>query len=146
MTRLAARASAAGSNGRTLPDAEVVAKPKRRRFSAEYKLRILREADALAATGGVGEMLRREALYSSHLTEWRREREAGQLAGLAPKKRGRRAAGSKKLIEENRRLERENRRLARQLKQAEAIIEVQKKVASLLGIQLKTIEDEESDS
>lgn len=108
-------------------DPEVTAKAKRRRFSPQYKLRILREADALADTGGIGELLRREGLYSSHLTTWRRERERGELEGLAAKKRGRKADPDRALAQENERLVRENARLQRRLTQAEAIIEIQKK-------------------
>lgn len=119
------------------PNVEVTAKAKRRRFSAQYKLRILREADSLADTGGIGEMLRREGLYSSHLTTWRRERERGELDGLGAKRRGRKANPDKALVEENRRLVGEVSRLEKRLAQAEAIIDVQKKVASLLGIRLK---------
>jgi len=133
------------TNGKTL-DPEVTAKAKRRRFTAEYKRRILREAEALVETGGVGEMLRREGLYSSHLTTWRRERERGELEGLAPKQRGRKAKPDKALLEENRRLARELARLQQRLVQAEAIIDVQKKVASLLGIPLQPQDDAGSDS
>ena len=125
---------------------EVTAKAKRRSFSAEYKLRILREADALAATGGIGEMLRREGLYSSHLTSWRGERERGELAGLAEKKRGRKAKADQALVKENQRLAREVARLEKRLAQAETIIEVQKKVATLLGIPMKSPDDDGSSS
>jgi len=117
------------------PDPEVVAKPVRRRFPAKEKLRILREADRCREPGQLGALLRREGLYSSHLTEWRRQREAGALAALAPKKRGRPAQGppwTRRMAE----LERENERLRTRLEQAEAIIEVQKKVSALLGIPL----------
>ena len=123
-----------------------LAKPKRRRFTAKYKLRILREADALDETGGVGEMLRREGLYFSYLSAWRRERERGELDGLKPKTRGRKPSPGKATAKESQRLARENERLKKQLAQAEAIIEIQKKVASLLGITLKTIDDDGSDS
>jgi transposase-like protein len=118
------------------PDPEVAEKPQRRRFTAEYKVRILREADAGAEPGAIGALLRREGLYSSHLTEWRRQREQGALAGLAPKKRGRRGAPPHPLARRVSELERENTRLQRRLQQAEAIIEVQKKVSELLGIPL----------
>ena len=110
-------------------------RPKRRRFAAEYKLRIVREADAAAASGvegAVGELLRREGLYSSHLAEWRRQRETGELAGLAPKKRGRKVRKNV-LADEVARLERENAKLKSELAKAETIIDVQKKVAALLG-------------
>lgn len=125
---------------------EVTAKAKRRSFTAEYKLRILREADALAATGGIGEMLRREGLYSSHLTSWRGERERGELAGLNSRKRGRKAQADKALVKENQRLARENARLEKRLAQAETIIDVQKKVATLLGIPLRSPADDGSSS
>jgi len=128
------------------PDPEVTAKAKRRVFPAQYKLRILREAAALAETGGVGEMLRREGLYSSHLTTWRRERERGELDGLAPKRRGRKADPDRELVTENERLAREVARLQQRLAQAEAIIEVQKKVSALLGIPLKPQDSDGSDS
>jgi transposase-like protein len=129
-----------------LPDIEVTAKAKRRRFTAQYKLRIVREADALAETGGVGEMLRREGLYTSHLSAWRRQRERGELEGLAAKKRGRKNRPDKELIEENKRLTREVAQLEKRLEQAETIIDVQKKVSTLLGIPLKTLDNDGSDS
>ncbi len=110
-------------------------RPKRRRFAAEYKLRIVREADAAAASGvegAVGELLRREGLYSSHLAEWRRQRETGELAGLAAKKRGRKPHKNP-LADEVARLERELEKVKHELFKANAVITVQKKVASLLG-------------
>lgn len=111
-------------------DTEVAAKAVRRRFSAEYKLRILEEAEA-CASGEIGALLRREGLYSSHLTIWRRQREARQLAGLAPKKRGPKPDLQ---AEELQRLRKENTRLQVRLQQAEAIIEAQKKLAQLFGL------------
>ncbi len=111
------------------PDPEVVPKAKRRTFSAEYKLRVLREADACTEPGEIGSLLRREGLYSSHLSKWRQQRQAGTLAGLKPKKRGRKPAPEKRRIAE---LERENARLRQRLEQAETIIEVQKKLAVIL--------------
>lgn len=146
MTRMADGSPHMVPNGNGKPDPEVVAKPKRRRFTAKYKLRILREADALDETGGVGEMLRREGLYFSYLSAWRRERERGELDGLKAKTRGRKPSPDKGLAKENQRLSREVERISKQLAQAEAIIGIQRKVASLLGIQLKTIDDDESDS
>lgn len=121
------------------PDPEVVPKAKRRTFSSAYKLRILEEADACNKPGEIGALLRREGLYSSLLSDWRRQREAGSLAGLSPKKRGRKSTGDMRRIAE---LERENERLRRQLEQAETIIGVQKKLAGLLR-KLPEIEDEE---
>ncbi len=115
------------------PDPEVVAKPKRRTYTAEYKLGILQEAEAAAATrGGIGALLRREGLYSSLLATWRRERANGILEALTPQKRG---PKSKRhlLDEENQKLRRQNARLTEDLRKAHIIIDVQKKVAALLG-------------
>jgi len=111
-------------------------KPVRRRFTAEYKLRILREADRSSEPGQLGALLRREGLYSSHLTTWRQQREEGTLAGLSPKRRGRKASPEAPLVAENERLKRENQRLLAKLRQAETIIEVQKKLSEILGIPL----------
>ena len=120
------------------PDPEVTARHSRRRFTTKYKLEILRKADACTQPGQVGALLRKEGLYSSLLTTWRRQ----QREGLTPKKRGRKAhAVDPKL----KKLEHENRVLQRRLKKAEAIIEFQKKVHELLGIPLKPFESEEDD-
>jgi transposase-like protein len=110
---------------------EVVAKAKRRQYTAEYKLRILRELDSSQGTGETGALLRREGLYSSHLTSWRRQRERGELDGLAPQKRGPKPDPQ---AVELARLQRENERLRERLRQAELIIDVQKKVAQMLGV------------
>ena len=118
------------------PDPEVTARAARRRFTAAYKLQILRTADACAGAGEVGTVLRRAGLYSSHLTTWRRQRDAGSLAALAPKKRGRPAAASAPLARRIAELERDNAALTRRLHQAETIIDVQKKLCTLLGIPL----------
>ncbi len=107
--------------------------------------RVLAEADACSESGQVGALLRREGLYSSHLSNWRRQREAGALFGLTPKRRGRKAKPKNPLAEENQRLQRENRRIAEKLRQAETIIDVQKKVSEILGIPLKPHESEETD-
>jgi transposase len=110
-------------------------RPKRRSFTAEYKLRIVREADAAVASGvegAIGELLRREGLYSSHLTEWRHLRDDGELAGLAAKKRGRKSRKNP-LADENARLERELVKVKHELDKANAVIDVQKKLALLLG-------------
>src|SRR5882672_5756308 len=113
-------------------DPEVLEKPVRRRFTAEYKLRILSQADACGnQPGKVGELLRREGLYASHLSTWRKQRAQGTLAALAPKKRGRKARQPDPLAQENQRLRRENERLAARLRQAETIIDVQKKVSEI---------------
>ena len=123
--------AAPGSSPR--PDPEVVAKAKRRTFSTEYKIRILEQADAVATLpGGVGALLRREGLYSSHLTNWRRERQAGILYALKPRKRGPRSERNP-MEEEVQKLRRQLGQLTEKLRKAEIIIDVQKKVAALLG-------------
>ena len=114
-----------------IPDPEVVVKPKRRQFTAEYKRRILQEADACTQPGEIGALLRREGLYSSHLTTWRHQRQRGELQGLAPAKRGRK---SDPQAAELARLQRENAQLQAQVERAELIIEVQKKLSQLLGL------------
>ncbi len=127
------------------PDPEVPEKAARRRFTVEYKLQILRQADVCSDVGGVGALLRREGLYSSHLTTWRRQRDAGILSGLRPKPRGRKANPIHPLEVENEQLRKENSRLQKRLKQAELIIEVQKKISQMLGIPLETLEKGEDD-
>jgi transposase-like protein len=114
------------------PNPEVVAKARRRSFTADYKRRILDEADAARFSGSVGALLRREGLYSSHLVTWRRERDAGILEALTPHKRGPKSKRHP-LEDENQKLRRQNERLTEQLRKAEIIIDVQKKVAALLG-------------
>jgi transposase-like protein len=118
-------------------------KPVRRRFTAEYKRRILEEADRCTEHGQLGALLRREGLYSSHLTTWRNQRDQGVLDGLTPKKRGRKPHKKDPLVEENERIKRENARLTARLKQAEVIIDVQKKLSRILGIPLETPEESE---
>jgi transposase len=118
------------------PEVEVLAKPERRRFTVEYKLRILREADKCTRPGEIGALLRREGLYSSALTSWRRARDRGELSGPGVRKRGPRGkpvdARDRRIGE----LERENKRLKARLERAEALIDVQKKVSELLGVDL----------
>jgi transposase-like protein len=125
-----------------VPDPAVEAKAKRRRFTAEYKLRVLREVERAKAPGDIGAILRREGLYSSLLTQWRRDRDRVAKAGLAASKRG-----PKRKVEDPRikQLEREKQRLERKLEKAEAIIAFQKKVAELLGIPLKNLDSDEND-
>jgi len=107
-----------------IPDPEVAPKAKRRRFSAEYKRRILEEANDCTEPGQIGALLRREGLYSSHLSTWRRQRDRGLLKALSPKKRGRKRKDA--LEREVAKLQRENERLQVRLEQAETIIEVQR--------------------
>jgi len=114
-------------------DPEVVARPKRRSYTAEYKVRILREAEAAAAIrGGIGALLRREGLYSSLLVNWRRERAQGIREALTPQKRGPKSKRHP-LADEMQKLQRKNARLNEELRKAHIIIDVQKKVAALLG-------------
>jgi len=125
------------------PNPEVVVDAKRRTFTAEYKLRILAEADAAATQpGAIGALQRREGLYSSHLVTWRRERQSGILKGLTPHKRGPKSKRSP-LEEENQKLRRENERLTEQIRKAEIVIDVQKKVGALLGWPLPKADPEE---
>ena len=127
-------AASAGGPEPGQPDPEVSEKPVRRRYTAEYKQRILQEADRCSEPGQLGQLLRREGLYSSHLITWRKQREQGVLSGLAPKKRGRKPNPKDPLIQENQRLSREIERLASELKKAETIIDIQKKLSEVLGI------------
>jgi transposase-like protein len=106
---------------------------ERRRFGAGEKLRILEEAEACTEPGEIGALLRREGIYSSYLSRWRQARDRGQLTALGAQQRGPRAAADPVLVREVARLERENERLQARLEQAEAIIEVQKKLSQLLG-------------
>jgi len=117
-------------------ETEVVAKAQRRRFTAEYKRQIVREADRCTTPGAIGALLRREGLYSSHLTHWRAARDRGELEGLAPKQRGPKAVApdprDKKIAEQDREIGKWRKRAER----AEALVEVQKKLAILLGTPL----------
>ena len=122
------------------PDPEVVPLAQRRQFTAEEKLRIIEEADACAGLGEIGALLRREGIYSSYLTRWRRARDRGELAALEAQMRGPKAPTDKALRQEVAELRRKNERLEARLVQAETIIEVQKKLSQLLG--LNTTENE----
>jgi transposase len=124
-------------------DPEVAAKAKRRRFSAEYELRIVREAAAAKTPGEIGALLRREGLHSSHLADWRRQRERGELAGLSAK-RGRKAEPVNPLAKRVAELERDKRRLERKLEQAELLLDIQKKASRLLEIPLRSPDDDGS--
>jgi transposase-like protein len=126
------------------PDPEVPEKKPRRNFTAKYKLRILAEADACTQQGQLGAMLRREGLYSSYLTTWRRQREKGLLKVMTPKKRGRKRKEKNPLIKKVAQLEKENRRLQQKLKKAELILEAQKKMSEILGIAQNLNESDES--
>ena len=119
---------------KAVPDPEVRDRPRRRTFTAKYKLKILSELDACSEPGEVGAVLRREGLYSSHISNWREKRAAGELQGLAPRKRGPRSRNP--LVAENARLERETARLQEELRKARLIIDVQKKLSEILNIPL----------
>ena len=117
-------------------EVEVMAKPVRRRYTAEYKLRILRAAEACSGRGEIGALLRREGLYSSNLTQWRKQRERGELEGLS-RKRGPSPKLRNPLADKVRVLERETARLKARAERAEGLVELQKKVSEILGIELK---------
>ena len=119
---------------KAVPDPEVRDRPRRRTFTAKYKLKILSELDACSEPGDVGAVLRREGLYSSHISNWREKRAAGELQGLTPRKRGPRCRNP--LVAENARLERETARLQEELRKARLIIDVQKKLSEILNIPL----------
>lgn len=121
------------------PSTEVITRGARRRFTAEYKLRILREVEACKGTGEIGALLRREGLYSSNLLKWRQQRARGELEGLAEQRRGPKEDPQ---AVENARLKRENERLREELRKAQLIIDVQKKVSQLLGMPLDDQEKE----
>ena len=122
------------------PDPEVVAKPARRQFSAAYRLRILEEADRCTEPGEVGRLLRREGLYTSHLSAWRKARREGSLQGLTPKKRGAKPTRDPRDAK-IRALEAKVKRLEGELDKAHTILEVQGKVAGLLGLSLDNGKD-----
>ena len=133
-----------GADPAVQPDPEVVPKAKRRTYSAEYKLRILEEAEQCSEPGEIGALLRREGLYSSYLSRWRRAREQGSLNALRAKKRGRKPSADPKLAREVADLRRENERLQKKLETAETIIEVQKKLSQLLGLDIEQTPESES--
>ena len=118
-------------------EVEVMAKATRRRFSAEYKLKILREAEACTQPGELGALLRREGLYSSNVTTWRAQRRTGELGGLAPKRRGPVPTAKNPLAAKVVALEREMTRYKARAERAEALVDLQKKVAEFLGIELQ---------
>jgi transposase len=136
------QAPPAGEGEACAPDPEVLPRAERRQYAAQYKLRILEEVERCTERGQIGALLRREGLYSSHLSKWRRQRAEGQLQGLSPQKRGRKA--QEVGVEELTRLQRENERLRARLEQAEMIIDVQKKLSRLLGLPVENPETEET--
>ena len=124
------------------PDPEVTERAKRRRFTAEYKIRILREFDACKGDGDIGALLRREGLYSSQLAAWRRQRDEVAKMGLKARKRGPKPKAVDPRVKQ---LERENVRLKQRLEQAETIIDFQKKLSKLLGVELKSPDSDGND-
>lgn len=142
VTQIAAVAGAGTSGGRrptvvpapATASPELSGRPRRRTFTVQDKLRILAETDRAAETGGIGAILRREGVYSATLTDWRRQRDAGAYSALVPTRRGRKTAEPNPLTAELLLLQRDNVRLTQRLARAEAIIDLQKKVAALLGL------------
>lgn len=140
----ARRATGDASSSVPTGDPEVVANARRRQFSPSEKRRILAEADRCTAPGEIGALMRREGIYSSHLANWRRRRSAEGKAGLDAHPRGRKADPAVAEAHRTAKLTRENERLRRQLAQAHLIIDVQKKVSSLLALQAEDDADGES--
>lgn len=132
-----------GNERANVPDPEVVPMAERRRFSAEEKLRIVEEADACTEPGEIGALLRREGIYSSYLSRWRQARDRGQLTALGAQQRGPKPATDATLGREVASLRREKARLQARLDQAEAIIEIQKKLSQLLGLSSEENESNE---
>jgi len=131
--------------GDDTPDPEVVGRAARRRFTAEYKQRILAEVDGASGSGAVGRIIRREGLYSSQLTTWRKARRNSERLALEPKKRGPKPTPENPLQAENTKLKRENVQLHKKLHTAELMIDLQKKVSQLLGITLPVLEQSDDD-
>lgn len=134
------------SKAAVVPDPEVSERPVRRRFTAEYKLSILQQVKTCMDPGCIGALLRREGLYSSNLTKWKRQLDEGILVALTPKQRGRKAAEPDPLVAENWGLRKDNERLTKRLKQAELLIDIQKKISQIMGITLETPHESGSDS
>ena len=135
-------AATATGGGTSHPDPQVVEKPVIRRFEKAYKLDILRQVEACAGMGQIGALLRREGLYSSYLTKWRRQRDQGLLEAKASGKRPAKPPTQDPRVP---RLQRENARLTARLKQAELILEIQKKASEILGIPLRMLDNEGND-
>jgi transposase len=127
-----------------VPDPEIAERPVTRRYTAEYKARILQEADQLGH-GQLGALLRREGLYSSQIYEWRKQRNHALQKWMEPQKPGPKPEAPNPLADRVAELERENAKLQRRLKQAEAVIEVQKKISEILSIPLNPTENEKND-
>ena len=139
MTMTSAPVTTRAQNG-TVPEDNPAARPKRRQFSADYKLAILEEYERITEDGGKGALLRREGLYTSHIVEWRRARDCGALAGLGPKER---PSKNNPLAAELARTKRRAERAEAELAKTRLVVEIQGKVSELLG-QLLTESDEEN--
>jgi transposase-like protein len=139
------RTTVATDDGREAPDPEVVGRPVRRRFTAEYKRRVLAEVDRAVGSGAVGRILRREGLYSSQLTTWRKARTNSERTALAPKKRGPKPIAQNPLQAENTQLKREKAQLQKKLHTAELMLDLQKKVSQILGITLPLLTPSDDD-
>jgi transposase-like protein len=137
-----AEVSPAGVYPSPVPDPAVPEKPQRRRFTTEYKLQIIREADACKRPGELGALLRREGLYSSYLVTWRQQRDRAAQTGISASKRGPKA----KVVDPRmKQLERENANLKRRIKRMDLLLEIQKKTSELLGIPLNHLDEDEND-
>lgn len=139
------RTDASPASGSAPPDPEVLERPVRRTYTAEYKRRILAEADAAREPGAIGALLRREGLYSSLLSEWRAARARAERDAFTPKKRGPKPALKDPRDAELLRLSRENEKLQKKLRKAELMIDLQKKVSQILGITLPALESDDDD-
>lgn len=117
-------------------EVEVSGKAERRRFTADYKRKVLRQAEQCKESGQIGALLRREGLYWSNLSKWRKQRESGELAGLSVKRRGPPRREKNPIADRVKELERDNERLKRRAERAERIVELQKKISEILGIEL----------
>lgn len=117
-------------------EVEVAGKTGRRRFTADYKRKVLRQAEQCKESGQIGALLRREGLYWSNLSKWRKQRESGELAGLSVKRRGPQRREKNPIADHVKELERDNERLKRRAERAERIVELQKKISEILGIEL----------
>lgn len=117
-------------------DVEVSGKAERRRFTADYKRKVLRQAEQCKESGQIGALLRREGLYWSNLSKWRKQRESGELAGLSVKRRGPQRREKNPIADRVKELERDNERLKRRAERAERIVELQKRISEILGIEL----------
>jgi len=140
-TRSATGVSPVGGSPSPVPDPAVSEKAQRRRFTAEYKLRILQEADSCKQPGELGALLRREGLYSSNLTTWRKQRDKAIQAGLSGRKRGPKAKVTDPRVKQ---LERENAKLKRRLQRVEILLEIQKKASEILEIPLSHLDEDET--